>query len=299
MYELIQLTDHDYYIDCPAKIGLVRITDSEAVLIDSGNDKDAGKKVLRILEGQGWSLKAIYNTHSHADHIGGNRFLQDKTGCDIYAKGLECVYTGTPLLEPIGLYGGLPFKELRHKFLMAQESRVQPLTEDVLPEGMQLLSLPGHCFDMAGFLTKDGTAYIADSVSSRETLQKYGIGYLWDPDTAVRTLAYLQTVRAARFVPAHAAVTEDIRELAGYNIEQIKALEDTVAALCAVPVSFEDLLKMIFDRYQMTMNLQQYALIGSTVRSCLSCLYTQGRLSFTVCDNRMLWQAAETADEKR
>ena len=70
MYELIQLTEHDYYIDCPAKIGLVRIDEDNVVLIDSGNDKDAGKKVFRILEANGWNLKAIFNTHSHADHIG-------------------------------------------------------------------------------------------------------------------------------------------------------------------------------------------------------------------------------------
>ena len=44
MYELIQLTEHDYYIDCPAKIGLVKTGDDEAVLIDSGSDKDAGKR---------------------------------------------------------------------------------------------------------------------------------------------------------------------------------------------------------------------------------------------------------------
>ena len=48
MYELIQLSEHDYYIDCPAKIGLIKASDNEVVLIDSGNDKDAGKKVCRI-----------------------------------------------------------------------------------------------------------------------------------------------------------------------------------------------------------------------------------------------------------
>lgn len=43
MYELIQLTDNDYYIDCPAKMGLVKCGEKEVILIDSGNDKDAGK----------------------------------------------------------------------------------------------------------------------------------------------------------------------------------------------------------------------------------------------------------------
>ena len=69
MYELIQVSDNCFYIQSPAKIGLVKINDTEVCLIDSGNDKDAGKKVKKILDANGWTLKAIYNTHSNADHI--------------------------------------------------------------------------------------------------------------------------------------------------------------------------------------------------------------------------------------
>lgn len=121
MYELIQLADHDYYIDCPAKIGLVRVSENGVVLIDSGSDKDAGKKVYRILESKGWELEAVFNTHSHADHIGGNRFLQGKTGCRIYAKGMECAYSNAPILEPAGLYGGLPLGDEAKKYRLRYE----------------------------------------------------------------------------------------------------------------------------------------------------------------------------------
>ena len=75
MYELIQAAENSYYIQSPAKIGLIKVSDTEVCLIDSGNDKDAGKKVLKVLNANGWTLKAIYNTHSHADHIGGNQYL--------------------------------------------------------------------------------------------------------------------------------------------------------------------------------------------------------------------------------
>lgn len=44
MYELIQAGEKTYYINCPAKMGLYRLNDSEVCLIDSGNDKDAGEK---------------------------------------------------------------------------------------------------------------------------------------------------------------------------------------------------------------------------------------------------------------
>ena len=66
MYELIQVSERDYYIQSPAKIGLVRLNDSDVCLIDSGNDKDAGRKLRQILDANKWHLTAIYNTHSNA-----------------------------------------------------------------------------------------------------------------------------------------------------------------------------------------------------------------------------------------
>ena len=182
MFELIQVTEKVFYIQSPAKIGLVLTGESEVCLIDSGNDKDAGKKIRKILNARGWTLKAIYNTHSHADHIGGNRFLQDQTGCRIYAPGIECDFTGHPILEPMGLYGGNPPRDLRHKFLMAQESEVLPMTEEVLPDGWEMIHLPGHSFDMVGFRVPGDIVFLADCLSSQATLDKYQIGYLYDPE---------------------------------------------------------------------------------------------------------------------
>ena len=85
MYELTQVAGNSYYIQSPAKIGLVRLNDTDVCLIDSGNDKEAGRKVRQILDANGWHLTAIYNTHSNADHIGGNQYLQNQTGCKVYA----------------------------------------------------------------------------------------------------------------------------------------------------------------------------------------------------------------------
>lgn len=75
MYELIPITEQSYYIQSPAKIGLVRLNEQDVCLIDSGSDKDAGRKVRQILDARGWHLTAIYNTHSNADHIGVNRMF--------------------------------------------------------------------------------------------------------------------------------------------------------------------------------------------------------------------------------
>ena len=144
MYELIQVADNTYYINSPSKIGVYRVSDEEVWLIDSGNDKDAGRKVQKILEAQGWKLKGILNTHSNADHIGGNTLLQNRLGCAVYAAPMERVVVEVPILEPSFLYGGYPFKKLRNKFLMATPSVCQDIAEPPLREGMEFLPCPGH-----------------------------------------------------------------------------------------------------------------------------------------------------------
>ena len=46
-----------------------RQSENEVYLIDSGNDKEAAKKALKIAGQNGWRIKDIINTHSNADHI--------------------------------------------------------------------------------------------------------------------------------------------------------------------------------------------------------------------------------------
>ncbi len=290
MYELNHITGNSYYIQSPSKMGLVKLNDTDVCLIDSGNDKDAGRKVRQLLDANGWHLTAIYNTHSNADHIGGNRYLQGQTKCRVYAQGIECDITRHPVLEPAFLYGGFPPKDLRHKFLMAQESDAQELTGAVLPEGFELLQLPGHFFHMVGFRSPDDVVYLADCLSSRETLDKYQIGFLYDAAAYLDTLEKVKTMQAAAFVPAHAEVTEDIAPLAQYNIDKVLEIADHIVERCAEPVIFEELLKKLFDDYGLTLTFEQYVLVGSTVKSYLAWLKDTGRLTVLFEDNRLLWR---------
>lgn len=291
MYELVQVADNTYYIESPAKIGLVRLNDKDVCLIDSGSDKDAGRKVRQILDKNGWTLKAIYNTHSNADHIGGNKYLQSQTGCRIFAKGIESDFTNHPYLEPSFLYGGFPVKELEHKFLLAGESECEELTEERLPQGFELIDLPGHFFDMVGFRTPDDVVFLADCLSSKETLDKYRIGFIYDVQSYLDTLETVKNLDAKCFVPSHAQATDDISELCDYNIKTVNDIADKICEFCREPMCFENLLKKLFDDYSLTMNFQQYVLVGSTVRSYLAYLKNNGRINAEFCNNMLLWSA--------
>ena len=69
--ELIQVGKKTYYIKNQTNIGIYKINETDVFLIDAGNDKYAGKKILNIIDAQGWKVKGIIATHSNADHIGG------------------------------------------------------------------------------------------------------------------------------------------------------------------------------------------------------------------------------------
>ena len=291
MYELHQVTESSYYIQSPAKIGIIKLGGGDVCLIDSGSDKESGRKVRQILDANGWHLTAIFNTHSNADHIGGNKYLQTQTGCDIFAPGIERDFTIHPLLEPSFLYGGFPPQELRHKFLMAQESDADELCETSLPEGISALPLPGHFFDMVGYRSADGAVFLADCLSSKETLEKYRITFVYDVAAYLDTLEKLKTMEAKVFIPAHAEATSDIAPLAQINIDQVYEIAEKILSFCRTPSIFEEILQKLFCAYGLTMTIEQYVLVGSSVRSYLAWLKDTGRAEFSFEDGRMLWAA--------
>ena len=287
--ELIKVGEKTYYLKNPTNIGVYKISDKEVFLIDTGNDKDAGKKILKIMDAQGWSVKGIITTHSNADHIGGNKVIQDRTNCPVYAYGMEKSFTEFPILEPAFLYGGYPFKDLRNKFLLAKESVVTKI-DNQLPQGLEYFVLKGHYFDMIGIKTDDDVYFLADSLFSEETITKYHLFVVYDVKEYLNTLDYLATLQGKWFIPSHCEATESISDLIGRNRNKVQEITDKIYALCSEGSTFEDILKSVFDEYALVMNTNQYVLIGSTVRSYLAYLYDDGKVEFEFSENKMYWK---------
>lgn len=286
--ELVKVGARTYYIKNPTNIGIYKINQEDVYIIDSGNDKDAARKILKIINEQGWNVKGIIITHSNADHIGGNKLIQDRTGCPVYASGIEKCFTEFPVLEPSFLYGGYPFKDLRSKFLMAQESCVTPIGSS-LCDGIDYFPLKGHYFDMIGIKTDDEVYFLADALFSEETIAKYHVFFIYDVEAYLNTLDYLATLEGKLFIPSHCEATSDISNLITINRNKVQEISDKIYSLCSRELTFESILKIIFDDYDLTMNPGQYVLVGSTLRSFLSYLHDNGKLSFAFRDNTMYW----------
>ena len=287
--ELINVGEKTYYIKNATNIGIYKIDDNNVYLIDAGNDKEAGKKILKIIDEQGWKVKGIITTHSNADHIGGNKVIQDRTSCDIFAYNIEKCFAEYPILEPSFLYGGYPFEDIKNKFLLAKESVVTPI-EDNLPDGLEYFTLKGHFFDMIGIRTSDNIYFLADSLFSEETINKYHLFFIYDVREYLNTLNYLSTLKGKLYIASHCEATSDISSLIEINKNKIQEIIGKIYNVCEEEITFEDILKYIFDEYSLIMNPNQYVLVGSTIKSYLAYLSDEGKLSYEFKDNKMLWK---------
>lgn len=287
--EFVQLTDKTYYIKNHTNIGIYKIDDENVYLVDSGNDKDCGKKILKILDENHLKVKGIINTHSHADHIGGNKIIQDRTQCDIYAYRIEKCFTEYPILESSFLYGGYPFRELKNKFLLAKGSKGSDIEISLL-DGLEFFPLKGHSFDMIGLKTKDDIYFLADALASEEAIKKYHVFLLYDVKEYFNTLDFLSNLKGKKYILSHTEELTDLSHLIDLNRKKMIEIMDKIYQFCEKNRTFEEILKEIFDSYHLVMDSNQYLLVGSTIRSYLSYLYEEGKLSYQCEKNRMTWK---------
>jgi len=291
LYELVKITDNNYYINCPANVGIWMCAPGEVWLIDSGSDKDAARKIWKHITENNWTVKGILATHSNADHVGGCGLITQRSGCKVYSTAKEKAVIENSELEPAMVYGGYPPKPLRHKFLMADSVPCGNISDAEIPERIKIVGLPGHYLDMFGVITPEGVFYCADAVFSQAVVEKYHINFVYDVGAYLELLERLPEIETRWYLPAHAELCQDICELARINRNKLLDICRIIKGICAQAKRFEDILKELFDHFGLELNFAQYVLSGSSLRSYLAYLLDNGEVEVSFDDNKMLWKA--------
>jgi glyoxylase-like metal-dependent hydrolase (beta-lactamase superfamily II) len=289
--ELVHASGNTWYVPGPTNPG-VFAPGKDAVLIDSGNDESMGRKLLAAVRERGWELNVILNTHSNADHVGGNAFIQKRTGCRVAATRVEAALIGDPWLEPSFLWGAFPFREITGKFLQAQPSTVTdviPSAGPILDTGLEAVPLPGHFLEMIGVRTPDGVFFVADSLFSSAILDKYGLVVCFDVAGQESTLDFLEKAEADLFIPCHAEPAKDIVPLVRRNRDALLQTREIILKTCETPSSREDLLAELVRRFGINLTPAQYVLTHITVSAHISFLADKGLLIPLFKEGRMLW----------
>jgi len=293
--QLERIAGRTFLLRGPANVGIYEREERKATLIDAGGDEDGGRKILRACEAEGLAVTHIANTHSNADHCGGNAFIQARTACAIAATRMEAAFIESPCLEPSLLWGGFPPAPLRSKFLMAKPSSVTNILVPPCPvaeTGLEAIALPGHFLAMVGFQTPDRVFFAADTVASAEILAKYHVYFYYDIAAQLETLAALELLDADWVVPSHAAPTRDIRPLVELNRAKLFEIASFLQESCTEPSTQETLLAALTTHYGIELNPAQYVLIGSTLRSYLAWMTDRKELVWSFEGGRLFFRRA-------
>jgi len=292
--ELVAVTDNVAYIPGAVNIGVLR-NGERCAIIDTGLDKDSGRGIRKVLEADGLTLEAIINTHSHADHFGGNDYLARNLKAKVYAPSIESGVIQNPILEPIYLFhGATPIRNLRNKFVLAKSSPVDHIIEpgkiEIIGLEVEVVPLPGHCFNQIGVLA-DNILFCADTVFSERVIDKYKIPVVQDVGSHLETLDRMGGMDHDMFVPAHTRPVEDIKELVAKNVSTTQGIIDDIKQLLDGPKTTEHVMSELCTSYGLDLSVvQQYFLIHMTIMAYLGYLYDEKQIDIEMEGNLLRWK---------
>ncbi len=304
---VINISDCIYYISGPTNIGIIEEqlsdTKSNLYMIDSGCNTEDGKRIFteitEYFSQKDITIKAIINTHSHADHCGANNYIQQKTNCEIWITENEQGSLINPFLQPIISWGGNPLPEINSSYYVAEKTVPNKIINTneklTLNNGIKLsfINLPGHYFEMIGILCENDNKKIlfaSDGIFGRKNIGKYWIPFLYDVKEFKNSLDTISSLNADFCIPGHGEPTSQIEETVELNKIAIISNEQCILeALKYKEQTQEDILKYVADKNEINLHIAQYMLIGCTIKAYLTFLYNEGKISYHIKENKMYW----------
>lgn len=269
----------------------------DAILIDTGLDGEAGRRLRRGLTEAGLTLKAIINTHSHADHFGGNRWLLARETCEVYAPELEEALIRHPELEPFYLFGGAaPPDWMQNRFFQAEPSPVhhvlQPGQQQVAGVTVDVVPLPGHSLRQVG-IAYDGVLFAADSFYGMEALAKHACPFLVDADATRQSWDALEQRPESYYVPGHGSLLtrDELPATLAANRDKLDRLEAAVVAAAAGGCEEGELVRRVMAAAGLTMQAESfYYLNRAPLLALLVSLRRHGRLVSRLDGLTVIWE---------
>lgn len=291
MFEVKHIRGNTYYFEAFTNVGIYRLGNNKVVLIDGTDHKRMAKAINNYLKSENLTVDTIISTHCHVDHICGNKYFYDLYGCKILSTEKEKPFIAQPDLEGSFYYAGIDTDKSRNPFFTVEPTVIETLTEDNLPEGLEIIKLPGHAFDMIGIKTSDNVVFVADSILSEKTWTEFKVPFFHDVNRSIETLEMLKEIKADVFVPSHNEPLTDIKELADLNITKLRELKETVCGLCN-KAGFDDMFTAFLKSLTLEIRTEKYVSYSVMMKNILQALVEEERIKAYMCEGKFIYSRA-------
>lgn len=288
MFKLIQCAENTYYLSCFANIGVYYLGNNEVLLIDSGDHKKSVGDLDKILSERGWKVKMIVNTHAHSDHIYGNEFFTEKYGCEVYASDIERYLVAQTKIDEKFFYNAVPIPRSKNPLFSFLGTKVKLLTKDALPKGFDIISLPGHTYNMVGIKTADNVWFLGDALLSPQTFEGYKIPFNLNINDCIETAKMLANFQGNFFVPSHVTPSSSIKELAEFNAKRLTEIKEYIYKICDGK-SLEEIITQTDCDMKLDLNLDKYAKITISTKGYLQALIDDGKITAKIENGKMIY----------
>ncbi len=298
------LNDEVAYMAAPVNTGLL-VKNKKAMIIDTGLDKDHAQKVIKLLDAEGIVPIAIFNTHSHADHCGGNAQLQKQLNLPVIAPAWERPFIENPYLESLALYGGAhPPAALQNKFLKSKPSQVRhtflpdqgSLTYDEFT--LHLIPLPGHSMQQTGVFYA-GILFSADVLLGSTYLEKHLIPFNADIISHRRSLKMMGEIAFELCLPAHGEPLNNVTGLIKQNEDALDYIDTWLQEHTLVASTLDELLSAFCTAHEVGMDtISQYHLYRTALAAHLTSLSEENNMKHFVHQNKFLWKRIDETKTK-
>jgi glyoxylase-like metal-dependent hydrolase (beta-lactamase superfamily II) len=298
---LVELAPGCGYLPGAVNAGVVWSQGGVAVAVDSGGDRDAARNLLRAVQARGLVLTAVVNTHSHADHYGGNDYLlRQLPDLEVWAPELEEAVLRHPYLEPFSLYGAHPPQALQNKWLMAKPSAVHhvyPTADGQLEVAGLVLRVhraDGHSARQAA-LGFGPVCYAADSFFGPEVLEKYEVPFTHHVAGQQQTLERMRDWPYEWFVPGHGAPVRrpELPAVLEANLRAVRQATDRVRrALAGGATADEVTHRVAAELRSPPANPSTYFLLRAAVMAHLAHLLELGEATWELERGTLRWRTS-------
>lgn len=291
--QLNHIAGDSYYMDGESAVGVYVFPDNTCLLVDSGPGEARAKKNLEVLDEQGLNVQAIFSTHAHADHCGGNAYIQAQRKSRIMASAMAAALIENPLFGPAMLYTAYPLRVLRSRVLMPPPSKVDEIVQPgplmIKNREFKVLDLPGHSLGQFGLVTPDGVAFLGDSLMHEDMLADYPFLYMVDITSQLATLDFILEHSWPQVFLTHGGLVDNLPLCVKNNQARVGSIIDEIMTLLEKSRSREEILADMLKKYDLSVNSGQYYLVSATISAFLSHLCQQKKLRNRVKDGVMMF----------